>query len=50
MQAKIKPLGKFAGVVAPEVELDVLRVSQAHDLDGTGIKLAGNMEGWHADS
>jgi len=47
VQAKVEPLGKFAGVVGADVELDVLRVSQAEHLNGTGIELAGNVECGH---
>jgi len=34
----VKPLGKVAGVVTPDVELDVGGVSQAQHLNGTGIE------------
>ena len=50
VQAKIKPLGEIAGVVAAQVELDVLRISQADDLDGAGIEVAGNVQCWHGGS
>ena len=47
VQAEMKPLGELAGVVAPDVELDVGRIGQAQHLDGAGIKAIGNVKTGH---
>jgi len=39
LQRKMKPLRKFTGVVAADIELNILRVGQTQHLDGAGVKL-----------
>ena len=47
VECKVKPLRKSGGVVLANVELDVPVVGQAHDLDGPGVKLAGDVQCGH---
>ena len=46
LQPKVKPLGEFSctphALIGPDLELDVLRVFDADDLDGTRVKLGRN--------
>ena len=48
VQCEVKPLGKFAGVVGANVQLDIAVIVQAHHVDGAGIKLGGNVQCGHA--
>ena len=44
VQRKVEPLSKFAGVVAPDVELDVAGVGQADHVDGARVELGRDVE------
>ena len=44
MQREVKPLCKRTGVVGPDIKLDVTRISEADDVNGTRVKRGGDMQ------
>ena len=45
MDAEIKPLPKFAGVISADIEADVVWLAGINNLDCACVKLAGDMHG-----